>query len=83
MGIISFKIRKQGKNATLFIHSDEDYRFYYTESLKMFKTLKYNGMDSRVCLIKVENHNLSRTGKPKQRIKRLEKIINWLEKHLK
>ncbi|MDP3386523.1 MAG: S9 family peptidase [Eubacteriales bacterium] len=71
------------KTATLFIHSEEDYRCHYSESLQMFTALKYHGIDSRVCLIKGESHGLSRTGRPRNRIKRLEEITNWLDKYLK
>jgi dipeptidyl aminopeptidase/acylaminoacyl peptidase len=29
-----------------------------------------------------ENHNLSRTGKPKHRVERLEHIMRWFDTHL-
>ena len=68
---------------TLFIHSDEDYRCWIPEGLQMFTSLKYHGVDSRLCMFKGENHELSRSGKPKHRIRRLEEITNWFEKYLK
>lgn len=71
------------KTPTLFIHSEEDYRCHYSESLQMFTALKYHGVDSRVCLIKGESHGLSRIGRPSNRIKRLEEITNWFDKYLK
>lgn len=67
---------------TLFIHSDEDYRCGLGESMQMFTALKYLGIDSRLCILKGENHELSRSGSPKARIKRLEEILNWLNKYL-
>ncbi len=66
----------------LFIHPQEDYRCHYSESLQMFTALKYHGVDSRVCIIKGESHGLSRSGRPKSRVKRLEEIVNWLAKYL-
>lgn len=67
---------------TLFIHADEDYRCHHVEALQMFTALRYHGVDSRLCLFKKENHELSRSGKPGNRIKRLVEIINWIEKYL-
>jgi len=68
---------------TLFIHSDEDYRCWIPEGLQMFTALKYHGVESRLVAFKGENHELSRSGKPKNRIKRLEEITNWFNRHLK
>lgn len=68
---------------TLFIHSEEDYRCWLAEGIQMFTSLKYHGVESRLCLLKGENHDLSRTGKPKNRIKRLEEITRWFDGHLK
>lgn len=68
---------------TLFIHSQEDYRCWTTEAYQMFTSLKYHGVQTRLCLFKGENHELSRSGKPKNRIKRLEEMKNWFEKYLK
>jgi len=68
---------------TLFIHSEEDYRCWTAEGLQMYTALKYHGVESRLCLFKGENHELSRSGKPKHRIRRLEEITNWFNKHLK
>lgn len=68
---------------TLFIHSEEDYRCWLAEGIQMFTSLKYHGVESRLCIFKEENHELSRSGKPKHRIKRLLEIKNWFEKYLK
>jgi dipeptidyl aminopeptidase/acylaminoacyl peptidase len=68
---------------TLFIHSEEDYRCWLPEGLQMYSSLKYHGVESRLCMFRGENHELSRSGKPKHRIKRLEEITNWLDKYLK
>ena len=34
-------------------------------------------------LFKGENHELSRSGKPKHRLKRLQEITAWIEKYTK
>lgn len=68
---------------TLFIHSEEDYRCWTPEGIQMFTALKYHGVESRLCLFRGENHELSRSGKPKHRIRRLEEITAWFDKYLK
>lgn len=71
------------KTPTLFIHSEEDYRCWLAEGLQMFTALKYHGVEARLCMFRGENHELSRSGKPKHRIRRLSEITNWFENHLK
>ncbi len=67
----------------LLIHSDLDFRCHYIEAIQMFNALKYHGVESRMVLIEGENHDLSRSGRPRQRIRRLKEILSWLDKHLK
>lgn len=71
------------KTPTLFIHSDEDYRCYMAEGLAMFSAIKRNGCPSRLCLFHGENHELSRGGKPENRIDRMTEIIKWMDEYLK
>ena len=68
---------------TLFLHSTEDYRCTYVEGLQMFAELKAAGTETKLCLFKNENHNLSRKGRPNSRIRRLKEIMDWLDSHLK
>ncbi len=77
------KYANQCVTPTLFIHSTEDYRCWMAEALQMFQALKLQNVDSRVCLFKAENHELSRSGKPKHRRRRLNEITNWFEKYCK
>lgn len=71
------------KTPTLFIHSDRDYRCWMVEGLSMFTALKMHGVESRLCLFKGETHELSRSGKPQNRIRRMEEILGWMDKYLK
>ncbi|MDF2673160.1 MAG: peptidase prolyl oligopeptidase active site domain protein [Clostridiales bacterium] len=71
------------KTPTLFIHSEEDYRCWLVEGIQMFTALKYNGVEARMCMFRGESHELSRSGKPKHRIKRLKEITEWFNIHLK
>lgn len=71
------------KTPTLFIHSDNDYRCWMAEGLQMFTALKIHGVEARMCLFHGETHELSRSGKPLHRIRRLNEMTNWFEYHLK
>lgn len=68
---------------TLFIHSQEDYRCWIPEGMQMFTSLKYHGVNTRLCMFRGENHELSRSGKPQSRVRRLTEIKDWFEKYLK
>ena len=68
---------------TLFIHSDQDYRCWTVEGFSMFTALKNSGVEAKMVLFHGENHELSRSGKPRNRIRRMEEILAWLDKHLK
>lgn len=76
------KYADQVKTPTLFLHSDEDYRCWLPEGLQMYTALKYHGVPARMVVFHGENHELSRSGKPRARIKRLEEILAWFSEHL-
>ena len=48
----------------------------------MFAALKLVGCEARLCVIKGENHELSRSGRPSRRIRRMQEILSWLDAHL-
>ena len=77
------KYANKAKTPTLFIQSDEDYRCYMGDALQMFSALKYFGVETRMCLFHGENHELSRSGKPSHRLRRLSEMMEWFEKYLK
>ena len=68
---------------TLFIQSDEDYRCWMCDAIQMFTALRMHGCPTRMCLFHGENHELSRNGKPKHRIRRLKEITDWFDTYLK
>lgn len=76
------KYARNVKTPLLFIHSDEDYRCPIEQAMQFFTYIKENGVDTRFVWLRGENHDLSRTGKPKARVKRLEEITNWMNKYL-
>ena len=75
------KYADKAKTPTLFIHSDQDYRCPLPEGMQMMQALAANGVDTRLVLFHGENHELSRSGKPKHRIRRLQEITAWFNKY--
>jgi len=73
----------QVKTPTLFIHGEKDYRCNYTESLNMFNALNYHGIPTKLCLFTDESHSLAVKGKPRNKHKRYEELLDWFNLHLK
>lgn len=66
----------------LMIHSEQDHRCPIEQAEQFYRALKR--MEREVELLRVPNasHDLSRNGKPKLRVARLEAILDWMESHL-
>ncbi|RNB84843.1 hypothetical protein EDM56_19965 [Brevibacillus fluminis] len=71
------------KTPTLFIHSDEDYRCWIPEGYQMYTALRLHGVEARMCVFHGENHELSRSGKPAHRQRRMAEILQWMNHYLR
>ncbi|MDK2951008.1 MAG: hypothetical protein PWQ77_673 [Kosmotogales bacterium] len=74
---------KNVKTPILFIHSLNDFRCEVQQAMQFFTTLKRLGKKTEMILFPGETHELSRSGKPVHRIKRLNAMIDWFNKYLK
>jgi len=52
------------------------------QAYELFTQLKMQGTTTRLVIFKGENHNLPYSGKPRNRVKRLEEIAAWFDKFL-
>lgn len=77
------KYAKNIVTPTLFIHSDEDFRCPLEQALQLYTSMVDREVEAKFVLFHGENHELSRGGKPKHRVRRLEEITNWMETYLK
>lgn len=68
---------------TLVIHGEQDYRCWTLQAYELFAALQMNGVPSRLCMFSGENHELSRSGRPRQKLRRLEEMAAWFDKYLK
>ncbi len=71
------------KTPTLIIHSEEDYRCPIAEGYQLYTALVYLRVPVRMVVFHGENHELSRTGKPAHRLRRLEEITGWFDRYTK
>ncbi len=76
-------ILKNASTPTLVLHSDRDYRCPVEQAYQLYTTLVELGVETKFVLFHDETHELSRSGKPINRIKRLEEITKWMDKYLK
>ena len=67
------------KTPTMFIHSLKDYNCPLSEGMQMFAAIKYHGVPSKAVLFEGENHELSRSGKPLHRMRRLKEMNDWFD----
>ncbi len=66
----------------LIIHSEEDYRCPVEQADQLFVALKVLGKTVRYVRFEGESHELSRSGKPLNREKRLQEIRGWFDRYL-
>lgn len=82
--IMKFSPIRDARNVetpTCIIHGEEDLRCPMEQAEQWYVALTRLGLDTRFVRFKGENHELSRSGKPKNRIRRLQEIIGWFETH--
>jgi dipeptidyl aminopeptidase/acylaminoacyl peptidase len=75
-------VASQVKTPTLVLHSEVDLRCPLSQAERYFATLKRNGVETEMVIFPGENHELSRSGRPRHRQQRFEVILDWWRKHL-
>lgn len=67
---------------TLVLHSEEDWRCPLPQAERYFAALKRQGTEAELVVFPGENHELSRSGRPRHRLQRFEIILDWWGRHL-
>jgi dipeptidyl aminopeptidase/acylaminoacyl peptidase len=71
------------KTPTMLIDGDDDLRTPAANGGEvMFRALKYMKVPTVMVRFPGETHELSRSGKPKHRVERLQHILGWFDKYL-
>ncbi|SDT39359.1 S9 family peptidase [Microlunatus soli] len=84
------RIREQSPQAkagdvstpTLVLHSEHDLRCPLSQAERYYATLKRQGVDTELVIFPGENHELSRSGRPRHRQQRFEIILDWWRSRL-
>jgi len=66
----------------MILHSEMDFRVGISQAEELYTALKREG--KKTCLVRYprEGHELSRSGEPKHRVDRINRIIGWFDEHL-
>ena len=67
---------------TLVMHSANDLRCPLGQAERYYATLKRSGAEAELLIFPGEDHELSRSGRPRHRRQRFEAILGWWARHL-
>ena len=67
---------------TLVIHSEDDLRCPLGQGERYYAALKRNGVETELLVFPGENHELSRSGRPRHRLQRFEAVLDWWSRYL-
>jgi dipeptidyl aminopeptidase/acylaminoacyl peptidase len=67
---------------TLIIHSENDLRCPLPQGERYYAALLRQGVEAELLVFPGENHELSRSGRPRHRLQRFEAVLEWWAKHL-
>jgi dipeptidyl aminopeptidase/acylaminoacyl peptidase len=70
------------RTPTLVIHSADDLRCPLSQAERYYAELKRNGAQTELVVFPGEDHELSRSGRPRHRRERFEIILEWWARYL-
>lgn len=72
----------QVRTPTLVIHSADDLRCPLGQGEQYYSALKRNGVPTELLVFPGENHELSRSGRPRHRVQRFDAVLEWWGRYL-
>lgn len=70
------------RTPTLVMHSENDLRCPLSQAERYFASLKRSGVETELVIFPGEDHELSRSGRPRHRVQRFGIILDWWARHL-
>lgn len=70
------------RTPTLVLHSEDDLRCPLSQATRYYSALRRNGVETELLVFPGEDHELSRSGRPRHRVQRFEAILDWFGRHL-
>ncbi|MEI2616319.1 MAG: S9 family peptidase [Thermomicrobiales bacterium] len=65
----------------LIEHQEQDMRCTMDQAEQMYNALRFLGVETEMVIYPGESHGMSRGGRPSHRVDRLERILDWFERH--
>jgi dipeptidyl aminopeptidase/acylaminoacyl peptidase len=70
------------RTPTLVLHSSSDLRCPLGQAERYYAALKRGGVEAELVIFPGEDHELSRSGRPRHRRERFEIILDWWDRYL-
>lgn len=70
------------RTPTLVVHSEQDLRCPLPQAERYYLSLRRAGVPSELLVFPGEDHELSRSGRPRHRVQRFDAIVEWFGRHL-
>lgn len=67
---------------TLVVHSELDFRCPLEQATRYYSALRRQSTAAELLIFPGENHELTRSGRPRHRVERFEAILDWWGRHL-
>lgn len=67
---------------TLVIHSELDFRCPLEQSTRYYSALKRQGTPAELLIFPGEDHELTRSGRPRHRLERFDAVLDWWARYL-
>lgn len=72
----------QVRTPTLVIHSEQDLRCPLEQGLRYHDALRRAGVETEMLIFPGEDHELTRSGRPRHRVQRFEAVLEWWRRRL-
>lgn len=67
---------------TLVMHAELDYRCPLEQATRYYSALKRQGTDAEMLIFPGEDHELTRSGRPRHRVERFDAVLDWWRRWL-
>ncbi|MGP9683374.1 S9 family peptidase [Brachybacterium sp. AOP3-A1-3] len=68
------------RTPTLVIHSEEDHRCPLEQGTRYYTALRRAGVEAEMLIFPGEDHELTRSGRPRHRVERFDAVLEWWER---
>lgn len=73
---------EQVRTPTLVIHSELDFRCPIEQATRYYSALRRRGTAAEMLIFPGEDHELTRSGRPRHRVQRFDAVLDWWARHL-